>query len=351
MSEAAIESFRLQSLACEAMGSAFTGRLCRLLGERLGTGSAFGRRILGWTGDPIADALPLRAAGGFHALSRSGRCPGLTAVYPPATASDEATWRAVEEAIAAHDAFLTAYLDSAPQTNEVGRSSTLLGGALAIAQRAGLPLDLHEIGSSAGLNLAFDRYAYDLGAARWGEPTAEVLIATKWEGASPPLGAPLAIRSRQGCDLNPLDPRDGKDRARLLSYVWPDQTARLSRLGAALDMAAKSGFAPERAEAAEWVERHFAPPGPEGGVKVLMHTIVWQYLPADTKARIETAIMKAGAAATRSAPVAWLRVEADEVPGSAGVRLTLWPTGEDEPIGRADFHGRWTAWNEAAAKT
>ena len=41
---------------------------------------------------------------------------------------------ALADAIAEHDAFLTAYLDNPPQTNETGRSSMILGAALTVAR-------------------------------------------------------------------------------------------------------------------------------------------------------------------------------------------------------------------------
>lgn len=345
MPERAIDAFREQAAACLMLGSPFTSRVCSLVADELRPDAAFGRRILGRSGDVKRDALALRAAGGLHALARSSRCPELTAAYPPFTATDDMLRNAIETATVRHDAFLSAYLDSAPQTNEVSRSSAILGGCLWIAERTGLPLDLYEIGASAGLNLGFDRYAYDLGTAHWGSSAADVRIVSRWEGAMPPLGAPLSVRSRRGCDLNPLDPRKERDRERLLSYIWPDQSERLARIEAALAAAAQRGLAVEKAEAASWVEENFRSASGAGGVKVLFHTIVWQYLSAATRDRIRAIMRKAGATATVAAPVAWLRVEADRIEGSAGIRLTLWPTGEERMLGRTDFHGRWTAWN------
>lgn len=345
MAEAEIRAhFEKQVEACRLLGSPFTARVCALLGERLRPETKFGRRIFGWSGNPGLDALPLRATGGLNALARSGRLPALAAVYPPHEATDEALWAAIEAAMAEHDPFLAAYLDGPPQTNEVTRSSAILGGCLHIAAATGLPLDLYEIGASAGLNLRFDQYTYQLDESGWGDPAREVRIVSRWDGNSPPLDAPLAVRSRRGCDRNPLDARSEDHRARLLSYVWPDQTDRLQRLDAALREAARVGTAVEKADAADWIEANFGSAGSPGSVKVLFHTIVWQYLPPETKARIAAAVQASGAAATVDAPVAWLRVEADEVVGSAGIRLTLWPSGEERLLGRADFHGRQVMW-------
>lgn len=338
------DDFQRQALACEALGSPFTSRVCRLLGERLSGASSFGARVLGWQGRPDSDALPLRAAGAFHALKRRGDA-GLAAAYPPHEVDDEGLWHALNAAIARDDDFLTRFLDSAPQTNEVSRSSAILGAALHVAKRVGLPLDLYEIGASAGLNLGFDAYAYELGTARWGDAASPVKIVSEWQGALPPVDAELRVASRKGSDLNPLDASDAALRERLLSYIWPDQTARRARIEAALKETARAGAKVEQADAADWVEREFAAPGVKGRARVLMHTIMWQYMPRETQARIEAAMERAGTAATQDAPLAWISVEADRKDAmSACVRLRLWPEGSDEELGRADFHGRWVRW-------
>lgn len=338
-----LDAFRIQSDACRNLGSPFNALVCDLLAERLTPASAFGRRIHEWPGKPVDDALALRACGSLHALSRSRRCPALTAAYPPADPVEDALWHAIETAIEAHDGFLAGYLDSPPQTNEVSRSASILGGCLTLAAATGLPLELFEIGSSTGLNLGFDRWHYDLGDRSWGPDGSPVRIVSRWQGEVP-LDAPLSVVRREGCDRNPLDPASPADRERLLSYIWPDQAERLARIAAALQATAEAGRHVEKADAADWVEDRFAGPGTPGRVRVLMHTIVWQYLPAETQARIEAAIRAAGVRATGRNPVAWLRVEPDGVKGSAGVRLTIWPDGETRVLGRADYHGRWHRW-------
>src|SRR5690606_31809610 len=121
VSDSIRKDFARQALACELLGSPFTSRVCRLLGERLNDTSRFGVRVLGWEGNPQADALPLRAAGGFHALKRQGDA-ALAKAYPPHEADHETLWAALDAAIATHDDFLHGFLDSAPQTNEVSRS-------------------------------------------------------------------------------------------------------------------------------------------------------------------------------------------------------------------------------------
>lgn len=331
-----------QAVGCRQLGSPFTARVCELMAERLDRASAFGRRIFDWPGEPRADALSLRAVGACNALARSGRDPALRAAYPPGAAEAEPLWRALLAAIAAHDAFLTGYLDSAPQTNEVKRCAVLLGGALVVAQESGLPLDLLEIGASAGLNLGFDGYRYELGTVGWGGPAAPVTIRSQWRGTQPPLDAPLSVAARRACDLNPLDPARKQDRERVLSYIWPDQADRLNATEMAFDATAAAPWRVERADAANWVEARLSEDGAAGRARVLMHTIMWQYLPEPTKQRITAAMLQAGAAASADSPLYWLRMEADG--DTAAVTLSQWPGGSERELGRADYHGRWVEW-------
>lgn len=343
------DHFLAQSRACDQLGSPFTAVLCRLLAERLDDTTEFGRRILDWSGDARADALALRACGALHALARSGRAAHLRKVYPPAAPDRERLWLSVAQAIRQQDAFLTAWLDSPPQTNEVARSSMLIGAGLTVADIVRMPLALYEIGASAGLNLSFDRYRYVLGGGRtWGPPDAPLTVHSEWRGEAPPLDAPLEVVCRKGCDRNPLDPNSPEDVARLTSYIWADQTDRLHRIEAGLRFAAATGVNVERADAADWLERELSAPPSAGTCRFVFHTIVRQYLPEEVASRIDTALARAGDAATPETPLAHLSFETDYDPrgadAGAPMTLTVWPGGRVLQLGRADYHGRWVDW-------
>ncbi|NBB49434.1 DUF2332 family protein [Rhizobium sp. CRIBSB] len=337
------QSFLRQAKACADLGSPFTARLCTLVAERLTAETSVGAMILSWPGNPdgTSDALALRLAGTLHALVRSGADPHLAAVYPPHAADGDTLFAAVEAALRRDEAFILDRLTSAPQTNEVRRSSALLPGFLTIAALTGKPLVLSEIGASAGLNLQWDRYAYRLGEFRWGN-ASPVDLAPRWEGPPPPDAA-IEITERAGCDLNPLHPASEDDRLRLFSYIWADQQDRLDRTAAALEMATESGLKVDKADAIDWLRKRLATPR-SGMTHVIYHTIAWQYLPPALKAEGEALIAEAGARATEAAPLARLQLEADGKPEGAALLLTLWPTGETREIGRADFHGRWVKW-------
>ena len=334
--------FEKQAQACDRMGSSFTAQLCRLLPEILDRETATGARVLGWPGEAGEDALALRLCGGLHALVLGGEDAALAGVYPPHAASPDELRKAVSAAIARHDERLCANLDSAPQTNEIGRSAMLLPGFLQIARETGLPLDLYEIGSSAGLNLLFDRFHYRYGDSAWGDPASPVRLAPETRGSAPDLSGVLDIATRQGSDIAPIDVSRDDQRLRLTSYVWADQEARLSRLRAAMELANETPFALEKADAADFVEAALAARRPDR-VTVLFHSIMWQYLRHETRARIETALETDGRAG--GPPIAWLRMEpSDTNEPFALVSLTLWPTGTRRDLARCDFHGRWIEW-------
>jgi hypothetical protein len=155
-----------------------------------------------------------------------------------------------------------------------------------------------------------------------------------------PPHAALRITDRRGVDLNPLQIGSPQDELRLLSYLWPDQTARIARTRAAMALAA----APvEKADAVDWLATRLAQPL-AGQLHLIYHTIAWQYFPPEKQALGRDLIAAAGAAATSDAPLAWLAMEADDTSPGAGLTLRLWPGDVTIPLGRAGFHGEWVEW-------
>jgi hypothetical protein len=337
--------FRHQAEACDKLGSPFTAAVCRVVAEVLDETTATGRRVLSWPGNTRDDALSLRFCGGLHALVLSQADEELAAAYPPHAADAGDLIRILRGAISRNDATLGHALDSAPQTNEIARSAMLLPGFLAIARETGLPLDICEIGSSAGLNLLFDQFSYDFDGKLWGNPASAVRLAPQVRGDTAPLlDGTLTVSGRAGSDIRPIDITIPAERLRLRSYVWADQVLRLARLDAAISLAKASPFALEQADAGKFVGRRFADPKPET-VHVLCHSIMWQYAPEKTRQAINSTLLEAGARATREAPIAWLRMEPLDTRAShATLSLTLWPGGETRHLAKCDYHGRWIEW-------
>ena len=336
--------FASQADACERLGSPFTARLCRMLVGIVDDTTRTGRRILGWPGNPGADALALRICGGLHRLVIENADAALVAAYPPNASDDATLLAAVRNAIRQHDDALFSAFDSPPQTNEIARSAMLLPGFLTVASETGLPLALCEIGASGGLNLLFDRFCYHYGTSEWGDGTSPVKIAPELRSDTLPLEGCLDVISRRGCDIAPVDVSTRDGQVRLRSYVWADQTARLERLHGATALAAKHPYSLEKADAAAFVARQIAN-RPAGAAFVLFHSIMWQYMPRETKDTILTTLEEAGAKASPDAPIARLRMEPlDPKDGWATLSLTTWPGGETRRLAKCDFHGRWIEW-------
>ena len=97
-----------------------------------------------------------------------------------------------------------------------------------------------------------------------------------------------------------------------------------------------------RMNAAEFVERALALPQAEGATRVLMHSIVWQYVPADQQARVSAAMEAAGKLATAERPLAWIALEANRTVHHHELTVRYWPGGEQRlQLGVAHAHGAW----------
>ncbi|MDP1670890.1 MAG: DUF2332 family protein, partial [Alphaproteobacteria bacterium] len=270
-----IAEFRRQARACHALNSPLTGEMLDAAANVLDEASETGRRVLGWTGDPMADALPLRLSGGLHGLARRNVAPRLSKLYLEGTGDFS---NAIREAIDAHDAWLAGWLDSPPQTNEVGRSGALMSGLMQAAYRLGLPIELFELGASAGLNLNLDRFRFDLGKRAIGPEDSPVRIAPVWTGGDPPDAKPVII-ARAAVDQRPVNVRDDAAAERLIAYVWADQKERIARLEAAMEIARKFPPPLVAADAGPWLEQQLPRRQPEGVLRIVMHSVFWQYVP------------------------------------------------------------------------
>jgi hypothetical protein len=346
-----IEALRLQGKTCEALGSPFSGGVLSIIADDVAAQGPFAKVMRRWGAAAFAavidDAAPLRILGGLHFLVLTGAAPELAAQYPDAHPEPDLPMlrRALAAAAAAHAPALAEFITSPPQTNEVRRALGLFGGFLLVAGATGLPLRCLEIGASAGLNLNWDGFRYDLGPrGAWGDPGSPVMLNGDWTGGTPPLGASARVVARAGCDRAPVDLADAGARLRLQAYVWADQRDRLARLRAAIALAQATGVEVERADAGAWVEANLRV---ESGVAtVLYHSVVWQYLGQETRARIEGALAREAARAHAKAPLAWLRMEPIQRAPTVKmeVRLTLWPTGESRRIAELHAHGPPVHW-------
>jgi hypothetical protein len=335
----------IQIMWCQQNGAPFTAQVLQAIRENLTSGGTLAGLMTPWPGNPLADALLLRATGALHFMVRTGKAPDLAGYYPGHGEKpwDAAGGRAIEDAVVTHRALVKDILSRPPQTNETGRSAVLMPGYAEIARRTGLPLSILEIGASAGLNMLWDRFAYRYGDRFIGNDKAPVTIEAEWRGPWCNVDRLPPVVAKRGCDRDPFDVSAPGAADRLIAYVWPEQKARLARIEAAIALAQREKPPLEKADAGDWLERQLAARVPNAAT-VVAHTIVWQYIAKETRDRIERLLKVTGERATAAAPLAWLSLEQYAPDQFPEVRLTLWPGGETKKIATAHPHGAWVEW-------
>src|SRR6185295_6565278 len=136
--------------------------------------------------------VPLYVFAGVHLLALTGEEPD--------------PWPRFAEVVHERKDVLARFADEQQiQTNEVQRSWALLPAFLSLAGER--PLDLVELGPSAGLNLLWDRYAYRYPAGSWGEPDAALVLEGRAVDGPPAalLERRPEVRGRIGIDRSPVD--------------------------------------------------------------------------------------------------------------------------------------------------
>lgn len=325
-------------------GAPATARVVRAQLALLGGETETGRSLATWPGKPLKDALPLRLAGGFHHLVLSGAETRLSAVYRGELTDQAAIDALVADITCKHDGALLPWLDGPPQTNEAGRSASIMAALLWLSPRLGPRFEMNELGASAGVNTMIERYFYDLGGTRVGPESSPMRIVPEWRGP-PPQPAPVEITAIQGCDCEPVNLADPAAALRLKSYVWAEVTQRLARIEAAIALAAQQPPLVTQMDAGEWVDQRLAAPQDADTTRAIYHSIVWQYLPAETRTGIEAAMARAGAAADANRRLAWIMLETNRQTFAHELTVRFWPGGENAvQLGAAHAHGAWVEW-------
>ncbi|MFJ5926306.1 DUF2332 domain-containing protein [Kitasatospora sp. NPDC092948] len=366
----AVAMFRHQADACAELGSPLSAALLRRAADDLAAGGPCAAAIAGHEDAPGPSAVALRLLGAVHALVISGRAPGLAAHYPSVggafdPADPDAPWPAFRTTVADHLPWIREWLTRPPQTNEVGRANLLLTG-LVWAQRrlartapdaapdaasatapatAPLPVRLHELGSSAGLNLLAEQFRCASPGFTYGPADSPVVLADAWRGEPPAWlrDAPLQrVVERRGCDPTPIDPRSADGALALRAYLWADQLPRLERLNGALAVAARIPAPVEPVGAAEFLRSVRVA---DGTLTVVWHSIMRQYVPAEEWRSAEGELERLAASSGPSAPFVHLALEPRRV--GAGHRFLFTArlgTGPTTVLAEAVPHGlpAWT---------
>jgi hypothetical protein len=128
------------------------------------------------------------------------------------------------------------------QTNEVRRAALLYPAVALAAKQAGKAVGVLEVGTSAGLLLGLDTYAYRYQTQQAGQLAAgpsrspvglHCALALAPGAALPPIPKRLVTTAKLGLDTHPVDLADEDEYAWLEACIWPDQPERLRLFGAA----------------------------------------------------------------------------------------------------------------------
>ncbi len=208
------------------------------------------------------------------------------------------------------------------QTNEVGRSA-LLGPALTWAAGEE-PVQLVDVGCSAGLNLLCDRFRLDYGPfGATGPEDSWVQIDCTVSAGLPPIALQLpVIAGREGIDLDPPDLADPDDTRWLLACIWPG-TGRFDRASRAFEIGRANPPAVVRGDALEVLPGVLDDLG--DGRIVVLNSWSYSYFPVERRQEYWELLAEVG----RHRSVAWLVMD---MPGLVeSVAHVTPPTGSSEP--------------------
>ncbi|HET7855285.1 MAG TPA: DUF2332 domain-containing protein [Gaiellaceae bacterium] len=308
--------FEAQAGHCEPRSPLYA-ELCRRFAEDPVAGEIVGR-------EPTWEQ-PLRLLGGLHYLVLGG----------------EGSW---DDPLQEHREFLTEFVRThGVQTNEVQRSWVLLPLLLRVAQRTGAEeLDLVELGSSAGLNLVWDRYRYLYEDGEWGSSDARLTLSAEERKPVPGelLGLRPRVRGRIGIDRSPIDVTTDEGARLLKSFVWAGQTERLERLDRAIESLRVDPPELMRGDIVGTLPALLAERRPDA-LTVVFETATLGYLPAGGVERVRSALDEAG----RSGNLAFVATGKGRTGDKHwGLRIVYYPDAEREFAGEADYHGAWLDW-------
>lgn len=338
------EAIEWQARHAEEGGATGTARVIRGLLAVLDSETAIGRRMADWPGLTLKDAMPLRINGGLHNLVLTGADERLGAVYRGELTDQRKVDALVHDMVEKFDERLSPWLDGPPQTNEAGRSASIMAALLWLGQRVSPRFEMLELGASAGINTMMERYFYDLGGVTTGPADSPMRITPEWRGPPPP-DVEIIINTIRGCDVAPVDLADPAAALRLKSYVWPEAAQRMARIDAAARLACESPPDVVRQDAGAFVRNALARPQVPGVTRVLFHSIVWQYIPDDQQQAIEAAMEAAGRAASPDQPLAWVTLETNRATFRHELHVRHWPgSGEPVLLACAHPHGAWVEW-------
>ena len=301
--------------------------------------------------------------GAVHYLLLGGVQHPLRDFYPDVVASEKMPRPPAQETYALFQDFVRRHTQTIGrlitsrlvQTNVVRRTTCLLPVFAQLAREAGSqPLSMIEVGSSAGLNLHWDRYyhryEYPSGTSiAWGARDSAVQLSTQVRGTVPLPTLPeyLRIAWRAGIDLNPIDVTDADAMRWLRALIFPEHLERHQEIEAAARVARAHPVPIVTGDALTHLPDLLSQAPQDSRLCLYASMVLYQFSP---EARKDLWRMLAAFSATRPVSVVIL----DGVPeGWAQLLIRDFKNGRytKRHMAAAHAHGRWLEWRESGEQT
>ncbi|AJD89819.1 hypothetical protein JMA_05020 [Jeotgalibacillus malaysiensis] len=269
----------------------------------------------------------------------------LRAFYPSLTEKPEtgqSPFPAFKEFVLTHHEQIRNLLKTRRvQTNEVRRCAYLYPVFVSLYREVKKPLSLIEIGTSAGLQLLWDQYAYSYGDTLYGNQSSMLTLSSKVRnGRLPALSESMPpINRRVGVDLNISDLTNEDDRLWLKALIWPEHHDRRENFDQASMIL--------RNDPPELVEGNGVTLLPELAEKMseksllcIFHTHVANQMPAHVREDLMEKVESLGE--VRDTAHIFNNIT------DGKLRVDLYVNGRctRHVIGDTDGHGRWFEWRE-----
>jgi hypothetical protein len=149
----------------------------------------------------------------------------------------------------------------------------------------------------------------------------------------------VRVARRRGIDRNPIDVTTDDGSRLLQSFVWADQTERLERLRAAIDVVRDDPPELIRGDYVGDLPRLLRDRVP-GAQLIVYETASTQYLDRDQRASLHEAMHHAG----REEPLTFLTTRSHRGDDGYTLEAWSWPAGDRRELEHFDFHGAWLSW-------
>ncbi|HLR63033.1 MAG TPA: DUF2332 domain-containing protein [Lentibacillus sp.] len=293
-------------------------------------------------GQPVPNLL----FGAVHYLLLKGKEHPLKEYYPSLTDSpkniDSSTFVCFKEFCTAYKNDIVSILrNKLVQTNEVRRCAYLYPIFSYIYHKTKKPLSLIEIGTSAGLQLLWDKYSYTYGTDQiYGDKRSHVHITSEIkDGNNPPLPTESPpVASKIGLDLDISDLKNAEDYLWLKSLIWPEHQDRLALFEKAVERFTDNPVELIEDDGIALLE-DVVETRPEDTVICIFHTHVANQIPEHAKYELLGKVKKIGS--NRDVFHLYNNM------WDRKLHLDYYLDGVEfnQTIGETDGHGRWFEWN------